>query len=71
LTTAEDLKARGVVIDVIGIGDQPDNVDEKLLRKVASVIDGETRYQFIKDQQTLVSQMTALGNKTSTSTLHS
>ena len=66
LQTAEDLKSRGVVIDVIGIGSSPSMVDEKLLRKVASVIEGEIRYRFIKDQQTLVSHYTQLAYKTKT-----
>lgn len=66
LFTADDLKSRGVVIDVIGIGDKPSNVNEKLLRKVASVIEGELRYRFIKDQQTLVAHYTQLANKTAT-----
>lgn len=66
LQTAEDLKQRGVVIDVIGVGGNPYNVDEKLLRKVASVIEGEVRYRFIKDQQTLVAHYTQLANKTAT-----
>ena len=65
LRTAEDLKARGVVIDVIGVGDNPRNVDEKLLKQVASTIDGENHYWFIKDQQTLVKRYTDLANKTS------
>ena len=43
LRTADDLKSRGVVIDVIGIGPSPSAVDEKLLKKVASVIEGESR----------------------------
>ena len=67
MRTANELKERGVVIDVIGVGDSPHNVDEKLLRKVASVIEGETRYRFIKDQQTLVAHYTQLANKTATS----
>ncbi|MFC1636834.1 VWA domain-containing protein [Planctomycetota bacterium] len=66
LRTADDLKSRGAVIDVIGIGDKPSNVNEKLLRKVASVIEGELRYRFIKDQQTLVAHYTQLANKTAT-----
>ena len=66
LRTADDLKSRGAVIDVIGIGDNPSNVNEKLLRKVASVIEGELRYRFIKDQQTLVAHYTQLANKTAT-----
>ncbi len=66
LRTADELKSRGVVIDVIGVGEKPNKVDEKLLRKVASVIEGETRYRFIKDQQTLVDHYTSLANKTAT-----
>lgn len=65
--TAEELKSNGVIIDVIGVGEDPGEVDEKLLKKVASVIQGETRYRFIKDGQTLVSHMTVLGGKTAIS----
>ena len=67
IRTAEALKSQGVVIDVIGIGERPSEVNEKLLRKVASVIEGEVRYRFIKDQQTLVAHYTQLANKTATS----
>lgn len=67
LATADDLKSRGVVIDVVGVGRSPSGVDEKLLKKVASVIEGERRYRFIKDQQTLVQHYTHLANKTDTS----
>lgn len=66
LQTAEDMKKRGAVIDVIGVGASPRYVDEKLLRNVASVIGGENRYRFIKDQQTLVAHYTQLANKTAT-----
>ena len=66
LRTAKDLKSRGVVIDVIGVGDRSVNIDEKLLKKVASVIEGEVRYRFIKDQQTLVAHYHGLANKTAT-----
>ena len=66
LGTAEDLKSRGVVIDVIGIGDKNANVAETLLRNVASVIEGESRYRFIKDMDTLVRTYTQLANKTAT-----
>ncbi len=64
LHTADELKNRGVVIDVVGVGTTPTNVDERLLRAVASVIEGETRYRFIKDSQTLVEHYTQLANKT-------
>ena len=66
LDTADDLKSRGVVIDVTGVGDRPDNVDEKLLRMVASTIAGEVRYRFIRDHATLISTYVQLANKTAT-----
>ena len=66
LHTATDLKARGVIIDVIGVGKDPSGVNEKLLRAVASVVDGEVRYRFIKDSQTLVNHYTELAGKTRT-----
>ena len=66
IRTAEDLKENGVVIDVIGVGDCPSSVEEKLLKKVASVIQGELRYRFIKDHQTLIAHYTQLANKTAT-----
>ena len=64
LHTAQELKARGVVIDVTGVGDSPANVDERLLRQIASVVQNELRYRFIKDQQTLVSHYTRIAGKT-------
>ena len=65
LKTAQELKSRGVIIDVIGIGADPSGVDEKLLRKVASVIEGEVRYRFIQDSLTLTRTYTQLAAKTS------
>jgi len=50
----------------VGVGDKPSNVNEALLRKVASVIDGQLRYRFIKDQQTLLAHYTQLAQKTAT-----
>lgn len=64
LKTAMSLKARGVVLDVIGVGGSPDEVDEKLLKAMASTVAGELRYRFIKDQRSLVTHYTALANKT-------
>ena len=64
LGTAAYLKERGVVIDVIGIGPSPSEVDEGLLRKVASVVDGASRYRFISDADTLTIICTQLGGKT-------
>ncbi len=64
LRTAERLKAAGVVIDVVGVGKTPAGVDERLLRRVASTIEGEVYYCFIKDQGTLIEHCTRLAGKT-------
>ena len=67
LRTAEGLKAAGVIIDVVGIGPTPCDVNEDLLKRLASVVEGELRYRFIKDHRTLVQHYTQLANKTATS----
>ncbi len=67
IPTADDLKRQGPVIDVIGIGTSASDVNEKLLKRVASTIQGDLRYRFIKDHRTLVSHFTSLATKTSTS----
>lgn len=51
---AEQLKGCGVQIDIIGIGGSPTDVNENELRTMASVVDGETRYWFIKSVGELV-----------------
>ncbi len=66
LAVAQELKSRGVIIDVIGIGDHPSNVDEQLLRAVASTIHNEVHYRFIRDHRTLIDHVTNLGDKTLT-----
>jgi len=63
LQTADDLKSRGVVIDAIGVGEKSD-VDEKLLREIASTVGGELRYVFLHDQPALQEHYTNLANKT-------
>ena len=68
IRTATELKSRGVVIDCIGVGakSDPADVDEELLRKVASVIQGQSRYRFITDPQALDKHYTVLASKTRT-----
>jgi len=61
---AKELKNKGVVIDVIGVGHDHNEVNEAELRQVASVIEGQVSYRFIKDSQTLHQTFTQLGNKT-------
>ena len=55
ITVASRLKNGGVIIDCIGIGGSPKDVDEKLLEEIASRNpDGSIRYCFIGDQQQLL-----------------
>lgn len=54
IKTASRLRAKGVIIDVIGIAGTPEDVAEEELRKVASVVNGETRYRFIGDRAELL-----------------
>ncbi len=52
---AQKLKDAGVIIDCIGIGGTPADVDEKLLKKIASQNpDGSIRYCFIGDKDSLI-----------------
>jgi len=51
---AEGLKRRGIQLDIIGIGGSPAAVNEIELREMASVVDGELRYWFIHDVDSLV-----------------
>jgi len=55
ISIPDKLKQRyGAVIDVIGIGGSPEDVNESLLRKVATTEpDGTNHYRFIADARTL------------------
>jgi len=61
--TAADLKRRGVVLDMIGIGDCPDHVNENLLRMIATTDASGPHYRFIKDEATLVKTFTRLATR--------
>lgn len=63
---ARDLKDRGVVIDTVGIGANANrsDVDERLLRAVASTIQGQLRYRFLTSLDDLVGHYTILAGKT-------
>ena len=55
LTVVAGLKQKGVVIDCIGIGGSPEDVDEKLLKQIASPDhNGMPRYCFINDTDELI-----------------
>ena len=61
LAIASNLKNAGVIIDCIGIGGCPTDVDEKLLKQIASKKpDGSIRYCFIGDQQQLLRKYQSL-----------
>ncbi len=51
---AQDIKNHGIVIDVIGIGGSPSDVNEACLKEVASTVNGQLRYRFIGDKELLV-----------------
>jgi Mg-chelatase subunit ChlD len=57
---AERLKAQGVQIDIVGIGGGPEDVNEAQLRRMASIVNGERRYWFIKSVGSLVRTFEAL-----------
>ena len=52
---AEQLKHQGVIIDTIGIGGTPAEVDESCLKTIASMVGGRRRYRFITDKDDLIS----------------
>lgn len=61
---ADKMKATGVKIHCIGIGERPSDVDEAVLRRVASVIDGVAQYTFAKDMAMLNATLTAISAQT-------
>ncbi len=65
LRAARDLKKSGVCIDCIGIGGSPNDVDEDLLKEIASKHnDGVTpRYAFIGDKRELIQKFEELAGR--------
>ena len=61
---ADRLKKNGVIIDTIGIGNSDSGesaeVDGKLLREIASILDGESRYRFIRESDDLINHFFSL-----------
>jgi Mg-chelatase subunit ChlD len=51
---AEKLKQRGALIETIGVGNSPDEVDEDILKKTASVLNGTVLYRFLTEADELV-----------------
>ncbi|MHB9143456.1 MAG: vWA domain-containing protein [Paludibacter sp.] len=57
---AEKIKSYEIQLDIIGIGGSPLDVNEPQLRKMASVVNGETRYWFIRNVGELVKKFKVL-----------
>ena len=57
---AKRVKRDGIELNIIGIGGTPDAVNEPLLKRMASVVDGELRYWFIRNVPDLVQRFEAL-----------
>lgn len=62
---ADRLKVKGVVIEVIGVaaGRGSDQLDEPLLRRVASTVAGQLKYAFIRDHATLLATFTNIATR--------
>jgi len=50
---AKSLKQRGAIFDCVGVGNVPSDVDEGILKKTASVLNGQILYRFIGDAEKL------------------
>lgn len=61
---ADRVKRTGASIHCIGIGERPSDVDEAVLRRVASVIDGVAQYTFAKNMKLLNATLTAISAQT-------
>lgn len=57
---AEEIKRRGIQLDIIGIGGSPAEVNEQDLKRMASVKNGQLRYWFIESADALVERFGAL-----------
>ena len=61
-STARKMAEAGIVIECIGIGGSPSDVDEKTLKAIASTDEaGKPRYWFISDTEELIKKYEQLG----------
>jgi len=60
---ADQLKRQGVVIDTIGIGGSPVEVDETCLKTIASLSENQPRYRFITDKDDLVNHFRTIAHE--------
>jgi Mg-chelatase subunit ChlD len=59
-TAASEVKNAGIQLDIIGIGGSPEEVNEPMLKRMASVLEGQRRYWFIRSVGQLVRKFEAL-----------
>ena len=57
---SDEIKGRGIQLDIIGIGGSPAEVNERDLKRMASVTNGQRRYWFIESADALVERFEAL-----------
>ena len=62
IRTGQRLRGAGVLIDIIGIAGDPSAVAEEDLKKVASVVNGASRYRFIKNRAELLQHFKTIAN---------
>ena len=60
LVVAGKIKADGIQLDIIGIGGSPDDVNEPVLKEMASIVNNERHYWFITSVGELVQKFEAL-----------
>ena len=60
---ADQLKACGASITVVGIGASPGDVNESLLSEIAKDANGISQYRFIRDSRTLVDHFTVVATQ--------
>jgi len=60
IATANQIKSAGIQLDITGIGGSPSEVNERELKEMASVVNGELRYWFIKSVGELARKFEAL-----------
>ena len=52
IRVADRMKANGIVIDCVGVGERR-SIDEECLKRIASTIRGSLRYHFVDDAEEL------------------
>lgn len=54
LQVARSLKNAGALIETVGVGDHPSEVNETVLKETASILNGKTLYRFLSDADDLM-----------------